>query len=232
MTHRRVAMISGANRGLGAAIAPRLFQDGWRLSLGMRQPQMPEWAADSKSIHLFAYEATAGGEQAWTDAALGTFGQIDAVIPNAGIIVPKSVIESDDADLDAMLEVNVKAPRRLVQAAWPSLIASGRGRVMIIASLSGKRVASVRTGLYSLSKHAVVALAHALRHEGWQHGIRCTAVCPGLADTEMGRELVPDKSRELTDPKDIARLVSTAIDLQNSSSVSEIYINCNDGEIY
>jgi NAD(P)-dependent dehydrogenase (short-subunit alcohol dehydrogenase family) len=193
---------------------------------------MPDWVSEADSVHLFPYEATAGVESTWVQTVNETFGRIDAVIPNAGIIVAKSVIEAEDQDLDAMMEVNVKAPRRLVKAAWPSLIESGSGRVVIIASLSGKRVASTRTGLYSLSKHAVVALAHALRHEGWEHGIRCTAVCPGLVETEMGRGLVPDPSKELTHPEDIARLVSLGMDLRNSSSVSEIYINCNDGEIY
>jgi len=232
MERSRVAMISGSNRGIGAAIAHRLFHDGWRLSLGMRNPTMPDWVSDADSVHLFPYEATAGVEPTWVQTVNETFGRIDAVIPNAGIIVAKSVIEAEDDDLDAMTEVNVKAPRRLVKAAWPSLIESGSGRVVIIASLSGKRVASARTGLYSISKHAVVALAHALRHEGWEHGIRCTAVCPGLVETEMGRGLVPEPSKELTHPEDVARLVSLGMDLRNSSSVSEMYINCNDGEIY
>lgn len=231
MERSRVAMISGANRGIGAAIARQLFDDGWRLSLGMRNPIMPDWA-DDRFVHLFSYEATSGVEATWVHQVNERFGRIDAVIPNAGIIVAKSVVQAEDDDLDAMIEINVKAPRRLVKAAWSALIASGSGRVVIIASLSGKRVASARTGLYSISKHAVVALAHALRHEGWEHGIRSTAVCPGLVETEMGRGLVPDRSRELTHPEDVARLVSVGMDLRNSSSVAEIYVNCNDGEIY
>jgi NAD(P)-dependent dehydrogenase (short-subunit alcohol dehydrogenase family) len=232
MTRDRVAMISGGNRGIGAAIARRLSEDGWRLSLGMREPQRPAWATEADSIHLFQYEATAKVEENWAEAVVDEFGRIDAVIPNAGIMIAKSVIEADEDDLDAMLEINVKAPRRLVKATWSELITCGAGRVVIIASLSGKRVASARSGLYSMSKYAVVALAHSLRHEGWKHGIRCTAVCPGLTETEMGRQLVPDPKVELTDPEDIARLVSLAVDLRNSSSLSELYINCNDGEIY
>lgn len=231
MEAARVVMISGANRGIGAVIAQQLYQDGRRLSLGMRQPKMPEWG-DSKSVHLFPYEATAGSEDAWVQSVLEEFSRIDGVIPNAGIMIAKTVITADDEDLDAMLEINVKAPRRLVKAAWPALIDCGAGRVAIIASLSGKRVSSPRSSLYSMSKHAVVALAHGIRHEGWEHGIRCTAICPGLVDTEMGRSLVPDPSKELTPPEDVARLVSLSMDLHNSSSVSEIYVNCNDGEIY
>lgn len=232
MRSQRVAMISGANRGIGAAIAGRLFDEGWRLSLGMRRVERPHWVTDTDRTHLFSYEATAGVEQRWCQEVLREFGRIDAIVPNAGIFVDKSVVEAEDDELDAMLEVNVKAPRRLAQAAWPALKASGTGRAIIIASLSGKRVASARSGLYSMSKHAVVALAHALRHEGWEHGIRCTAVCPGFVDTEMGRGLVPDESRELTHPDDIARLVTLILDLPNSASLAELCVNCNDGELY
>ncbi|MEM1069462.1 MAG: SDR family NAD(P)-dependent oxidoreductase [Planctomycetota bacterium] len=232
MESKRVAMVSGANRGIGSAIARQLLRDGWRLSLGMRNPEFPDWATDQDSIHLFPYQATNVTEKEWVDTVQSAYGRIDAVIPNAGVIVAKSVIEADDAALETMLDINVKAPRRLVKEAWPSLIKSGNGRVAIIASLSGKRVASSRTGLYSMSKYAVVALAHAIRHEGWPHGIRCTAICPGLVETDMGRGLVPERDKELTHPADVARLVSLAMDLRNSSSVSEIYVNCNDGELY
>ena len=125
MERSRVAMISGSNRGIGAAIAHRLYHDGWRLSLGMRNPKMPDWVNDADSVHLFPYEATTGVEPTWVEAVNEKFGRIDAVIPNAGVIVAKSVIEAEDDDLDAMTEVNVKAPRRLVKAAWPSLIECG-----------------------------------------------------------------------------------------------------------
>lgn len=225
-------MISGANRGIGESIARRLYADGWRLSLGMRESRMPAWADEPNRLHLFDYEATAAVERAWSGAVLEQFGRIDAVVPNAGIFLHKSLIEADDAELDRMLEINVKAPRRLAVAAWDSLIAAGHGRVVIIASLSGKRVASARSALYSISKYAVVALAHGLRHEGWQHGIRCTAICPGLVDTEMGRDVASGRAVEMTDPEDIARLVSITLDLKNSASVSEIYVNCKDGEIF
>src|SRR5690606_41521504 len=83
----------------------------------------------------------------------------------------------------------VHAPRRLAKAAWEALAASGRGRVIILASLSGKRVKSAAAGSYSLSKFAAVALAHALRHAGFDKGIRATAVCPGFVATDMARAL-------------------------------------------
>ena len=232
MSENRVVMISGANRGIGAAIAEKLFSEGWRLSLGMRSPQRPGWTGDGEDVQVHRYDATAGEEDAWVSATLEEFGRIDAVVANAGIMIPGSVIEAEDADLDAMYEINVKAPRRLVRSAWPALKASGAGRVMVVASLSGKRVASAKSSLYSMTKFAAVALAHGLRHEGWEHGIRATALCPGLVSTDMGKGLFPDRANDMTTAEDVARLAALALDLSNTASVAELHVNCANGEIF
>lgn len=225
MTESRVAMISGANRGIGAAIAHELAARGWRLSLGMRRPELPSELDPARTL-VHAYDATEGGEEAWVAATVARFGGVDALVANAGIMIPKTVIEADDADLDAMLEVNVKAPRRLAKAAWAPLGASGRGRVVVIASLSGKRVKSPAASLYSLSKFAAVALAHGIRHTGWDLGIRATAVCPGFVSTDMARSLSSRANDEMTSPDDLARVVAMLVDLPNEASVAEFAINC------
>src|SRR5882762_687960 len=85
----RVALISGASRGIGAALAQQLAGRGWRLSLGMRQPEMPVWA-DPIRVHVFAYDAfDAQAGIRWNDAVIDVFGRIDAVVANAGIMIPK-----------------------------------------------------------------------------------------------------------------------------------------------
>lgn len=224
MIDRRVALISGASRGIGAAIGERLVQEGWAVSLGMRRPEQPVWGPEA---HLQAYEATgAEAEADWVAAALERFGRIDAVVANAGIMLPKSVIEASGDEMRAMLEVNVLAPQRLAQAAWPALKASGRGRVAILASLSGKRVKSARAGAYSMSKFAAVALAHGLRHEGFEHGIRATAICPGFVATDMGTSLSDRPAKAMTHPADLARIVAMILDLPNEASVAEFAVNC------
>lgn len=229
MTEERVALVSGAGRGIGRAIAERLAADGWRLSLGMRTPR--EGLAGER-IHLQAYDALAGGETDWVAAALARFGRVDAVIANAGIMIPKTVIEGTDEELDAMWAVNVKAPRRLAQAAFPALAQSGRGRIVIVASLSGKRVKSPVSGLYAVTKHAAVALTHALRQTGFEQGIRATAICPGFVATDMARGLTTRDEAALTRPGDVARLVAMAIDLPNTASVAELAVNCQAEELY
>ncbi len=232
MSNDRVALISGAARGIGAATAEVLFKAGWRLSLGMRTPALPGWA-DAGRVHVQAYEADDPAAAAvWTQSALDTFGRIDAIIANAGIMIPKTVIEAEDEDLEALLSVNVKAPRRLAKAAWDALAESGQGRVIIIGSLSGKRVKSARSGLYSVSKFAAVALAHGIRHAGWDLGIRATAVCPGFVATDMARGLTDRADGEMTDPADLARIISMLLDLPNEASVAEFAVNCQLEEFF
>lgn len=220
----RVVLISGASRGIGAAIAHRLAKDGWQVSMGMRDPLRPDWADDT--VHLHAYDATAGAEAEWVTAALHRFGRIDAIVANAGIMIPKSVIEASDDDIRAMMDVNVMAPRRLAQAAWDALAASGRGRIAILASLSGKRVKSPGAGSYAMSKFAAVALAHGLRHAGFDLGIRATAICPGFVATDMARAITDRDPQAMTDPADLARIVAMILDLPNAASVAEFAVNC------
>jgi NADP-dependent 3-hydroxy acid dehydrogenase YdfG len=226
MSEERVAMISGASRGIGAALAEELAAKGWRLSLGMRRPEMPDWA-DATRVGVFAYDAAdADASDRWVEETLRTFGRIDAVVANAGIMIAKTVIEADDADMDELLDINVKAPRRLAKSAWNALSVSGRGRIVIIASLSGKRVKSAKSGLYAVSKFAAVALAHALRHTGFDLGIRATAICPGFVATDMARGVTTRADDDMTDPRDLARIISMLIDLPNEASVAEFAINC------
>jgi len=222
----RVVMISGANRGIGAALAVHLAETGWRLSLGVRDPARLAAAPGDAQTLVCRYEARdPASEAAWTEATAERFGRIDAVIANAGIMIPKTVIEARDEELDDLLQVNVRAPLRLVRAAWPWLTQSGRGRVITIVSLSGLRVKSAKSGLYATSKFAALALTHAIRQAGWDLGVRATAVCPGFVATDMAAGLTERTVESMTQPADLARIIGLVLDLPNTASVAEIPIN-------
>ena len=222
----RVALISGANRGIGAAIAAHLAGAGWRLSLGVRKPERFAAPPGGAATLVCRYDAEdTASEAAWVEATVGRFGRIDAVVANAGVMIPKTVIEAEDEDLDLLFQVNVRSPLRLVRAAWPWLTRSGHGRVVTLVSLSGKRVKSARSGLYAASKFAALAVTHAIRHEGWDRGVRATAICPGFVATDMATALSDRAPEDMTQPKDVARLVAMVLDLPNTASVAEIPIN-------
>jgi NAD(P)-dependent dehydrogenase (short-subunit alcohol dehydrogenase family) len=124
-----------------------------------------------------------------------------------------------------MWDVNVKGPWRLIQAAFPALKASGAGRVVAVASMSGKRVKSATMTGYSMSKFALVGLIRGIRHSGWAHGLRATAICPGYVATDMTAD-ADFPAAAMTSPETIASLASLAIGLPNEATMPELAVNC------
>jgi NAD(P)-dependent dehydrogenase (short-subunit alcohol dehydrogenase family) len=113
----------------------------------------------------------------------------------------------------------------VIRAALPHLKRSGTGRVVTIASLSGKRVANDNVG-YAMSKFAVVALTHGVRRLGWEHGIRACAICPSFVDTDMTAAVTALPRSAMIQPGDLAELVATALALPNNAVVAEYLVNC------
>lgn len=218
----RVIMVSGASRGIGRAVADHLLAQGCRVSGGMRDSSaFPE----GPSAMSCTYEALApDSPQAWVDATLARFGRIDGVVAAAGINPRVLVFDTEEDALERMWQVNVMGPLRLVRAARPHLAAGGNGRVVLIGSLSSKRVGS-NVG-YSMTKHAVAALNHGIRREGRADGIRSTLVCPGYVATDMtiGEDEIP--RHEMSQPADVAQLIATALCLPDNASVSEMLVHC------
>lgn len=143
---------------------------------------------------------------------------------NAGISRLSSLEEESEDALDEMWLVNVKAPMRLIRAALPHLRKSGAGRVVNVASLSGKRVKNDNVG-YAMTKFALMALTHSVRRLGWQHGIRATAICPSFVATDMTADVTDVGRAEMIPPEDIAELVATVLCLPNNAAVAELLVN-------
>ena len=229
---RRVAMISGASRGIGAGIAKRLAENGWAVSLGVREPgsvAMP--AADNILVsQLDALDAAS--ERAWVEQTIARFGRLDGLVHNAGIMLKKTVLEACDDDFDLIFNVNVKSPMRLSQLAWPHLEQAPAGRIVTMASLSGKRVKSPGSGLYAMSKFAAVALSHGLRQCGAASGVRATAICPSFVATDMAGALTDTDSAALTQPDDIAKIVQMVLELPKTASIAEIPVHFTVEDCY
>lgn len=226
----RVILISGANRGIGRAIAERLYMDGYSLSLGARQPEsLKPVVAGMEPNRIFIHPYDAGkapSAVAWVSAVAKRFGRIDGLVNNAGVGMNFTVEDEDESVLDEMWAVNTKGPLRLIRAAFPFLKASGAGQVINIVSLSGKRVAGDALTGYAMSKFATMALTYAVRYSGWEHGIRATAICPGYVATDMTADVTALPPEKMIQPGAIAALVATVLSLPNSASVAEIPVNC------
>ena len=221
----RVVMVSGASRGIGRAIAERLLAAGYAISAGVRDPAKLPFAGERVlAVRYDAKDRAAPG--AWVAATVARFGRIDGLVNSAGINPLVRVMDEDEAALDEMWAVNVKGPLRLTRAALPHLEQSGTGRIINVASLSGKRVKNESNG-YAMTKFAVVALTHSIRRLGWDKGVRATALCPSFVKTDMTAQYyakVPPE--QMTQPEDLAALVETVMALPNNAVVAELLVNC------
>jgi NAD(P)-dependent dehydrogenase (short-subunit alcohol dehydrogenase family) len=225
----KVAMISGGNRGIGLEIARELHRRGYRLSLGVRDPASFHPEFDAFVSRYEARDVDAG--RRWVDATIARFGRLDVLVSNAGICRMITFENGTDALLDETFDINVKAPFRLVQAALPHLRRAGNARFVQLASLSGKRVKNLNVG-YQMSKHAVIALNHAVRRAGWDDGVRATAICPGYVNTDMAAGIADLPPDAMTQPRDLALIVANTIELPNSASVAEVLVNCRHEDLF
>lgn len=226
---QRVVMISGANRGIGRAIANAAYEAGYSLSLGARDAaalKEPTQQWDSGRVAYHAYDAKSyDTHRRWVDGTAERFGRIDALVNNAGMVVRVQVEDENDQALDDMWAVNVKAPMSMIRLTLPHLRRSGSGRVLNVASIAGKYVYNNNVG-YAMSKFAMVALSHATRQLGWEDGVRCTALCPSFVRTDMTSDVQSFPLDEMMDPADVAQLALTVMALPNTASVAELVVNC------
>ena len=222
----RVVMISGANRGIGLATARVLANAGYRLSLGARDPASIDTAGIAGDTMTARWDACDMASSAsWTAATIERYGQIDAAVLNAGVLLSAGLEDGDESAFDTMWEVNFKGPLRLVRSVMPHLRKTGHGRVVNVASLSGKRLLSGAVLGYAASKFAAMTLTHAIRHEGWDDGVRATSVCPGLVETRMTASVATPDGQFKIDAQTIGETVAYALGLPNNAMVAEILVN-------
>lgn len=219
----RVVMVSGASRGIGRAVVERLIAGGYRVSAGVRDFR-GLIASDRLMLHRYDAESLPSAE-AWVATTIERFGRLDGLINAAGINPEADLTDPDETALDAMMLINVKAPMRLIRLALPHLASSGDGRVINVASMSGKRVRNPNAG-YAMSKFALIALTHAVRQHGWDHGIRATAICPSFVATDMTAHVTKWPREKMSNPRDIAELITTVLRLPNTATIAELLVNC------
>ena len=231
----RVVMIAGASGGIGRAIARRLYEKGYSLTLGGRdmgklEATMADY--DEVRVMIHAYEATdAANNASWVRATVERFDRIDGLVNAAGMGGMANLEDEDEEAFDALWAVNAKGPMRMIRLALPHLRASGSGRVVNVSSLSGKRVINDGTG-YALSKFALMAVSHAARRAGWDDGVRVTALCPGWVNTDMAASAEGISRDEMIQPEDLAELVATVLALPNNAAVAEVLVSCSLGDLF
>jgi NAD(P)-dependent dehydrogenase (short-subunit alcohol dehydrogenase family) len=202
------AVVTGASRGIGRAIALRLAEAGAEVAL---------WARDGNGLRAVAAELTARGARGQAmicdvtdpaavngaaDVVRRTMAPVRIVVNNAGAVLRKPTVAIGDAEWRAIMAVNADGTFHVTRAFLPDLARAG-GRVINIASIAG-REGTPLLAAYCAAKHAVVGFTRALALELRAAKVSVNAICPGSVDTAMLREGMPGARPDMT-PDDIAR---------------------------
>ncbi|MGH2673232.1 MAG: SDR family oxidoreductase, partial [Actinomycetota bacterium] len=186
----KVAFVTGASRGIGAAVARALANEGVRLGLASRSgDDLGIGDAIARPADVRDPDAL---ERIVTDT-IEAFGGLDIVVANAGVGAYGPFLELPAEQLDEMIDVNVRGTIHTMRAALPHLLRSDAADVVTLASEAGRRGLPFEA-VYCASKFAQVGFTRSLDHELREHGIRCTNVCPGgvATDFAMGRGRTPE----------------------------------------
>ena len=217
-----VFLITGASSGIGAATARRAAEPGYRLVLAARSKGKLDTLADElggpdRALAVRCDVTDFGQQEALVAAALDAFGRIDVVWANAGFGAKRGFLEETPEHWRDMVLTNVLGAAYTVRAAIPALKET-QGHLLLTSSVAGRRV--IPGSLYSATKHAVTAMAEAVRQELNGTGVRVTSIEPGMVDTPFF-ERTP---RGALDPDDIARAVMYAISQPPHVDVNEVFL--------
>ena len=226
----KVAIVSGAGRGIGRGIALTLATGGARVSLAAR--------TESELLAVQAEIEALGGQAArlLTDVGreadvvslvadtMERFGRVDILINNAGIGIYGPLAETQVADWDRMMAVNARGPFLLCREAIPRLRRQELSHIVNISSVLGVKGYVSQSG-YTASKHAVMGMSKALAKEVHEEGIRVHAICPGGVDTQMISQARPDLDHSvLIHPQEIADIVLFLVTRRGNAVIDVVYV--------
>ena len=188
---KKVALVTGAARGIGLAAAKRFLADGWRVVLldiekDLLAQTFETLAAPDATLAVHCDVSDADAVCAAFRQAVQHFGRLDALVNNAGIAIFKPLLETTQADWDRVLAVNLTGPFLCTQAAAPLMRENGGGAIVNITSISALRASTLRTA-YGTSKAGLAHLTKQFAFELATLGIRVNAVAPGPVDTAMAK---------------------------------------------
>jgi NAD(P)-dependent dehydrogenase (short-subunit alcohol dehydrogenase family) len=214
----RVAVVTGASRGIGAAAAGAVAAAGARVVLAARDRDALDRVAGrirdaGGSATPVPTDVSKDAEVERLFAAAAELGRVGALVCAAGVLTPAPFAETTRAIWDETLGINLAGAFLCCRAAFAAMRRGGGGRIVTLGSLSGVYATEKFPGLaaYNVSKYGVVGLTEAVAVEGKEHGISAICVSPGAVDTEMLRRANPALRPGLT-PGDVAELIVALLD--------------------
>lgn len=221
-----VAIVTGASRGIGRAIAGELARRGYRLTLLARRPQPLEVAAQelrplAPEVQAFTCDVRDAAQvKSAFQKILGWAGRADVLVNNAGIGGFGAVQELSDEVWDDTLDTNLRGVFLCSRAVAPQMIRQRSGHIINISSLAGKNFFA-GAAAYCASKWGLMGLSYCMAEDLRGYGIRVSVICPGSVHTEFSPHAGKDPQKMLQ-PEDVARTVGWLLEQAPTSFVSEI----------
>lgn len=225
----KVAVVTGASKGIGSGIARVFAQEGACVVLAARGAEV---LALAEELRAAGHEALGvqcdvsdyGSCRKLAQAAVGAYGKVDVLDCNAGICVLGDFLDEDDAWRDAHIDINIKGVWNAARAVLPAIIAAGGGSVVITSSVTGDMVADPGEVAYATTKAALVGFTKALAREVAGKGVRVNCICPGYVRTPlvegMARQSDPD------DPERAIQAIASCVPLGRLGTPEECGALC------
>jgi 3-oxoacyl-[acyl-carrier protein] reductase len=223
-----VALVTGASRGIGAAIALTLAQAGAELFLvarseeGLRRTQQSISDSGGQAHYTCGDVAAEEDVRRIVTQVIRQCGKLDILVNCAGIGVFGPLLKTSVADWDRVMATNVRGPFLFCRESVPAMAQNGSGCIINIASVVGVK-GYVNQSAYTASKHALLGMTKVLAQEVQPLGIRVHIVCPGGVDTDMATQARPDLDRAgLIKPEEVASIVLFLISQRGNAIVDQI----------
>jgi 3-oxoacyl-[acyl-carrier protein] reductase len=225
----KTALVTGASRGIGFAIAQKLGQMGAKIAICARDAKkLEDAAARLRNDGVEVLAAMADVASAAEIASLVTkteksLGSIEILVNNAGIGYFGPVQEADEKNWDSVLDTNLKSVFLLSKAVAPGMIERRTGHIINIGSLAGKN-AFKNGSIYCASKWGLMGLTECMAEDLREYGIRVSVICPGSVATEFGSPASKKNPQKMLQPDDIAHAVEMLVNQAPQSFISEVLI--------
>jgi NAD(P)-dependent dehydrogenase (short-subunit alcohol dehydrogenase family) len=220
----QVAVITGAGRGIGRAIAIELARAGARVALAARSRAELEETAGiiGSKASVFPTDVCRKDQiYALLDQTSSALGPIDILVNSAGLGIFGPVVNFTDEAFETLIDTNLRGTFFTCRYVLPSMIERKTGHIVNIASIAGK-VGSANRAVYCASKFGVVGFTESLAEEVRQYGIRASVICPGSTDTAFSGGKEGKALNKMLRPEDIAYAVRILVEQEPNSFISEI----------
>lgn len=222
----KVAIITGASKGIGEGIAKVFAKEKANLVLVARSASTQELAKELESeygIQAIFVPCDVSKEedcQKVVEETMQKFGKIDILVSNAGVCKLGNFLEVSPKDRDFHIDVNIKGTWNMSQAVLPTMLKQKKGNIVIMSSVTGYMVADPGEAAYAMSKAALIGLTKALAREFADKGIRVNAICPGYVDTPMANSIAIQSNAQ--DPESVKAGIAQATPMQRLAKPEEV----------